>query len=258
MSVLQQREAGARAEGWRSDAASSARVEVQGLYKAFGSNLVLKGIDLELTPGEFVVIVGRSGCGKSTLLRVIAGLETQSQGEVLIDGTPLRSINTHARVMFQDARLFPWKRVRENVGVGIKTDWQSRADSALEDVGLLDRAKDWPSVLSGGQRQRIALARALASRPRILLLDEPLGALDALTRIEMQDLVERVWQEHSFTALLITHDVEEAVALADRVVVIDQGRISLNISVPFARPRDRASADFIEVREEVLRQVKAG
>ena len=256
MSALLQREA----NRWTPEVAptKSARVEVRGLYKAFGTNLVLKGIDLDLQPGEFVAIVGRSGCGKSTLLRVIAGLEKQTRGEVLVDGEPLRAINTHARVMFQDARLFPWKRVRENVGVGIKKDWKERADVALEDVGLLDRSKDWPSILSGGQRQRVALARALASQPPILLLDEPLGALDALTRIEMQGLVERVWQEHGFTALLITHDVEEAVALADRVVVIDQGRISLNIPVPFPRPRDRANAEFIAAREEVLRKVKAG
>ncbi len=250
MSVLLQRESGSE------NATGSAHIEVQNLYKAFGTNVVLKGIELELVPGEFVVIVGRSGCGKSTLLRVIAGLEKQSRGVVLVDGVPLKSINTHARVMFQDARLFPWKRVRENVGVGIGTGWQARADEALSDVGLLDRSKDWPSVLSGGQRQRVALARALASRPRVLLLDEPLGALDALTRIEMQGLVERVWEEHRFTALLITHDVEEAVALADRVVVIDQGRISLDFPVNFPRPRDRANPDFIKVREEVLRQVK--
>ena len=149
----------------------------------------------------------------------------------------------------------PWLKVRENVGLGLNGDWRSAADEVLAEVGLLDRAGDWPTILSGGQRQRIALARALASRPRFLLLDEPLGALDALTRRGMQRLIERLWQVHGFTAMLITHDVEEALALADRVLLIENGRITLNEPVPFSRPRDRALPGFIALRERILARI---
>lgn len=226
-----------------------------GLTKTFGTNPVLQGVDLEVAPGEFVALVGRSGCGKSTLLRLIAGLETPSDGGVLIDGEALRGRNKAARVMFQDARLLQWKRVLENVGLGLKKDSRQRAEWALEQVGLLERALDWPAVLSGGQRQRVALARALASQPRLLLLDEPLGALDALTRIEMQRLIENLWQEQEFTSILVTHDVEEAIALADRVVLIDEGRIMMDLPIRLARPRQQASAVFAELKGRVLERV---
>ncbi len=220
---------------------NAAQVSVVDLHKSFVSHLpVLRGIGLEFAPGEFVAVIGRSGSGKSTLLRLLAGLEQATQGEVLIDGKPVRGLYPAARVMFQDARLMPWLRVRENVGLGLKGNWHPVAEAALKEVGLLSRAADWPAILSGGQRQRVALARALASHPRFLLLDEPLGALDALTRRDMQRLIERVWQTHHFTAFLITHDVEEAVALADRVLLIEEGRIVLDTPIPFppaARPR---------------------
>jgi sulfonate transport system ATP-binding protein len=157
--------------------------------------------------------------------------------------------------MFQDARLLPWKRVIDNVGLGLKGDWRRRAEVALSHVGLLDRAKEWPRVLSGGERQRVALARALLTNPSMLLLDEPLGALDALTRIEMQQLIERLWLEEKFTALLITHDVEEAVALADRVVVIEKGKIALDVTVRLQRPRQRGSAEFGQIKEQILERV---
>jgi len=226
------------------------------LHKAFTAKLaVLRGIDLKLAPGEFVAVIGRSGSGKSTLLRLLAGLEEPSRGAVSIDGKPLRGLHPDVRVMFQDARLMSWLKVRENVGLGLKGEWRSAADEVLHEVGLLDRAGDWPSILSGGQRQRVALARALASRPRFLLLDEPLGALDALTRRGMQRLIERLWQLHGFTAMLITHDVEEALALADRVLLIENGRITLNEPVPFPRPRDRAHPGFIALRERILTRI---
>ncbi len=151
--------------------------------------------------------------------------------------------------------MLEWKSVVENVGLGLKDNWLSKAEWALEQVGLQDSAKEWPSVLSGGQRQRVALARALVSEPRLLLLDEPLGALDALTRIEMQRLIETLWQEQGFTALLVTHDVEEAVALADRVVLIEAGQIVLDERVDLPRPRQRGNPKFVEIRERVLERV---
>lgn len=230
-------------------------LKILDLTKNFGSVSVLKSVNLEVEPGQFVAIVGRSGCGKSTLLRLVAGLETPSEGGVLLDGEPVRKHSRTVRVMFQDARLLPWKHVIENVGLGLENDWRSKAEWALEQVGLKERARDWPAVLSGGQRQRVALARALVSQPRLLVLDEPLGALDALTRIEMQRLIEQLWQEQQFTSLLVTHDVEEAVALADRVVLIEAGQIALDISVTLPRPRQRGNAQFAQIKERVLERV---
>lgn len=230
-------------------------IKICNLTKIFGNIPVIKSVNLEVAPGEFVAIVGRSGCGKSTLLRLVAGLETPSDGGVLLDGEPVRKLNRLAKVMFQDARLLQWKRVLENVGLGLKGDWRNRAEWALEQVGLKQRAGDWPAVLSGGQRQRVALARALVSQPRLLLLDEPLGALDALTRIEMQRLIEKLWQEQQFTSLLVTHDVEEAVALADRVLLIEEGQIALDLPVTLPRPRARGSAEFAQLKERVLQRV---
>ncbi len=225
------------------------------LSKAFGTQKVLHDLDLEIAPGEFVAIVGRSGCGKSTLLRLVAGLERPTQGGVLLDGEPLRQLNPSARVMFQDARLLLWRRVLQNVGLGLRHNWQPKAKWALEQVGLADRAGEWPAVLSGGQRQRVALARALVSEPRLLLLDEPLGALDALTRIEMQRLIERLWQEQQFTALLITHDVEEAVALADRVILIEAGRVAMDLPIALSRPRQRGDVACAAIVEHILERV---
>ena len=230
-------------------------LKIQDLTKTFGSVSVLKSVNLEVLPGEFVAIVGRSGCGKSTLLRLVAGLEKPTYGGVSLDGEPLRQLNRTVRVMFQDTRLLPWERVINNVGLGLQHDWRAKAEWALAQVGLRERAGDWPSVLSGGQRQRVALARALVSQPRLLLLDEPLGALDALTRIEMQMLIEQLWQEQQFTALLVTHDVEEAIALADRVLLIEAGQVALDLSVGLPRPRQRASVEFAQLKERILARV---
>ncbi|HEY0256178.1 MAG TPA: ATP-binding cassette domain-containing protein [Candidatus Methylacidiphilales bacterium] len=231
-------------------------LQIRNLKKAFGEKKVLKGIDLEVAPGEFAVVVGRSGCGKSTLLRLIAGLDRATHGQITLDGSPVHGIDPRLRIVFQDARLLPWKRVSDNVTLGRRDPGHAReARTILEHVGLADRAQDWPSVLSGGQRQRVSLARALITRPDLLLFDEPLGALDALTRLEMQDLLERLWLEERFTALLITHDVEEAVALADRVVLIEDGEVTLNLTVDLPRPRDRDSAPFAAIKNEVLSRV---
>ncbi|MBW4502549.1 MAG: ATP-binding cassette domain-containing protein [Scytonema hyalinum WJT4-NPBG1] len=230
-------------------------LKIIGLSKSFGSIDVLQKLDLEIARGEFVAIVGRSGCGKSTLLRLLAGLERPCDGSILLDGKQLRKLNPEARVMFQDARLLMWKRVIENVALGLKQNWRQKAHWALEQVGLVERAFEWPRVLSGGQRQRVALARALVSEPGLLLLDEPLGALDALTRIEMQRLIEEIWQQQQFTAVLITHDVEEAVTLADRIVLIEGGQVTMNLPVPLPRPRQRSHAIFAALVEKILERV---
>lgn len=235
--------------------AKGTNLSILDLTKVFGKKAVLNSLNLEVAPGEFVAIVGRSGCGKSTLLRLVSGLDKSTSGGILLDDEPLRKLSGSVRVMFQDPRLLPWKRVIENVGLGLQGDWREKALWALDKVGLKDRADEWPYVLSGGQRQRVSLARALVSQPRLLLLDEPLGALDALTRLEMQQLIENLWIERGFTAFLVTHDVEEAVALADRVILIDEGRITLDLPVTLPRPRDRGSEVFVSIREAVLDRV---
>ena len=234
-----------------------ARVEVQGLSKSYGAREVLADVALQIAPGEFVALVGRSGCGKSTLLRLLAGLEAADTGRIAIDGTAQSSAHrADTRIMFQDARLLPWKRVLDNVALGLRSqDAKQRALDALAQVGLADRAGDWPAVLSGGQRQRVALARALVHTPRLLLLDEPLGALDALTRIEMQRLIEGLWQRHGFTAVLVTHDVGEAVALADRVLLIEDHRLALDQAVVLPRPRSRGQVAFAQHEERLLDRV---
>ena len=230
--------------------AHSAAVTLRGLSKHYGPHTVLDGIDLSIAPGEFVALVGRSGCGKSTLLRLIAGLEQADGGSVTIDGDGRADA---LRLMFQEARLLPWKSVLENVALGGIA--REAALAALEQVGLATRAGEWPSVLSGGQRQRVALARALVHAPGILLLDEPLGALDALTRIGMQQLIEALWQRKGFSAVLVTHDVQEALVLADRVLVIEEGRIAEDIRVDLARPRQRGSAGFAALERALLGRV---
>ena len=235
-------------------------LNIRGLRKSYGDNEVLRGIDLHIPAGQFVAIVGKSGCGKSTLLRLIAGLEKIDAGSISF-GQDVQPEDI--RVMFQEPRLLPWARVLSNVEVGLgrertSPDAQARADSALVEVGLDDKRAQWPAVLSGGQKQRVALARALVSRPRVLAFDEPLGALDALTRISMQRLLERVWQDQGFTAILVTHDVAEAVALADRVLVIEDGRIAHDIDVNIPRPRRRGSAELAALEGSILKNLLQG
>jgi len=220
---------------------------LEGVSKSYGQRAVLQELGLQLRAGEFVAVVGRSGCGKSTLLRTIAGLEQTDAGQVRLG----YGAGTSVRIMFQDARLLPWKSVLDNVTLGLSRSLNA-AVATLHALGLAERADDWPSELSGGQRQRVALARALLHQPQLLLLDEPLGALDALTRIEMQQLIETQWRAHGFTAVLVTHDVQEALALADRVILIEQGRITLDLAVDLARPRARGSTAFAALERQLL------
>jgi sulfonate transport system ATP-binding protein len=238
-------------------AETAVAVDLRGVSRSFGERRVVDQLDLGIRPGEFVALLGASGCGKSTLLRILAGLDAPTGGEVLFDGRASRQSPHVSRLMFQEPRLLPWARVLGNVKVGLGArrnvpGADRRALAKLAEVGLERRAHDWPAVLSGGQKQRVALARALASSPNFLALDEPLGALDALTRIEMQSLLESVWQEEGFTAVLVTHDVTEAVMLGDRVVLIKDGIVKLEIDVPIARPRRRGSPQVAALEERIL------
>ncbi len=230
-------------------------IESQYIIKKFANTQVLNNLNLTIYPGEFVCVVGRSGCGKSTFLRLLAGLEKASFGEITLDGEKTNGVHSDVRIMFQDSRLLPWRTVIENVALGLPKESYELALEALKEVGLENKANEWPANLSGGQKQRVALARALVHKPRLLLLDEPLGALDALTRIEMQSLIERIWQEHKFTVLLVTHDVSEAVILGDRVVLIEEGKITLDLEIKLPRPRERGTAQFAELEGNILSRV---
>lgn len=235
-------------------------LKIEGLRKSFGDQAVLRGIDLEIPAGQFVAIVGRSGCGKSTLLRLIAGLDRPDSGTIAFDEAKRPQ---DIRMMFQEPRLLPWARVISNVEVGLGASRSApgareRAEQALAEVSLPEKRDQWPATLSGGQKQRVALARALVSQPRILAFDEPLGALDALTRISMQRLLEGVWRDQGFTAILVTHDVAEAVALADRVLVIEDGLIAEDIQVDLHRPRLRGSAALAALEGKILERLLAG
>ncbi|MCM3676078.1 sulfonate transport system ATP-binding protein [Peribacillus sp. V2I11] len=233
---------------------SGIKIQLNNVDKKFGDLKVLKDIKLTIKPGQFVAIVGKSGCGKSTLLRLIAGLETPSNGTILFNEKQVKGLHSDTRIMFQDSRLLPWKSVLENVEIGVTDKNKKNAETSLSLVGLVDKQKEWPAVLSGGQKQRVSLARALAGKPKLLLFDEPLGALDALTRLEMQDLIEKLWNEEKFTAILVTHDVSEAIRLADRVIVIKDGGIESDISVPLARPR-HVDNEFIHYQNIILNQL---
>ncbi|KAA9149413.1 ABC transporter ATP-binding protein [Amycolatopsis acidicola] len=220
----------------------TAAVRVSGLRRRFGDHLVLDGLDLELAPGEFVALLGKSGSGKSTLLRALAGLDydTGGSGEIAV---PHR-----VSVAFQDSRLLPWLRVLGNVVLGLgKAGELGRA--ALAEVGLADRARAWPGELSGGEQQRVALARSLVREPELLLADEPFGALDALTRIKMHELLRALHERHRPAVLLVTHDVDEAIELADRVLVLDRGRIAVDRRVELPAPRSLRDPAFHEFRD---------
>ncbi len=234
-------------------------VRLRGVRKAFGSQTVLDGIDLEVPAGQFVAIVGRSGCGKSTLLRLLSGLDQPTGGTIEIDDR-FNNWCDSVRLMFQEPRLLPWQRVAANVEVGLShaprgSRRRRLATEALAQVGLSGREGEWPAVLSGGQKQRVALARALVSHPAILAFDEPLGALDALTRIEMQALIEQVWQNKGFTAIVVTHDVTEAVALADRILLLDAGRVAMDVMVKLPRPRRHGDPTAAAIAGQILDQL---
>lgn len=229
-----------------------AEVQLRGVRKSFGTRRVLENFDLDIARHSFVSIVGRSGEGKSTLLRLLAGLDAPDAGGVLVNGQAVTGQPHDVTMMFQDPRLLPWQTVLGNAGIARGPDWKRAALEALDAVGLKDRAKEWPAVLSGGQKQRVALARALVRHPSLLLLDEPLGALDALTRADMQRLIERLWRQSGFTAVLVTHDVAEAVALSDRVLVLRGGKTVLDLTIDLPRPRPRASADAAALEAAIL------
>ncbi|MDT0612257.1 ABC transporter ATP-binding protein [Streptomyces lancefieldiae] len=219
-------------------------VRVSGLRKAFGARTVLDGLDLTIARGEFVALLGASGSGKTTLLRVLGALDDADAGEVLVP---------RARtIVFQEHRLVPSKRVLANVTVALPRGEADRGRRALAEVGLENHADAWPATLSGGEAQRVALARALVRQPELLLLDEPFAALDALTRLRMQDLVGRLCQAHRPAVLLVTHDVEEAVRLADRVCVLREGRLVTDEPVRIARPRDPGDPSFAALRRRLL------
>jgi sulfonate transport system ATP-binding protein len=230
---------------------------LRGVNQGFGDRRVLHDVDFQVVPGEFVAVVGRSGSGKSTLLRLLAGLDTPDSGTVTLGGKSPAAQGSNVRIMFQDGRLLPWRRVIDNVALGLARADRPRAEAALAATGLADRAREWPRVLSGGQKQRVALARALATQPRLILLDEPLGALDALTRLEMQRLIEQLWQRGGFTAVLVTHDVAEAALLADRVVLIEHGRIALDLRIDLPRPREPGE-EMSRIERTVLHRILGG
>jgi sulfonate transport system ATP-binding protein len=228
-----------------SQASTELAVEVRGLTRIFGANTVLRELDLAVRPGEFVALLGRSGSGKSTLLRTLAGLDAAPAGSVSVPATKT--------VVFQEPRLLPWKRVWRNVTLGLRNaDPRGSAEAALREVGLGHRLNAWPLTLSGGEAQRAALARALVREPALLLLDEPFAALDALTRLRMQQLVIDLWRAHRPAVLLVTHDVEEALMLADRALVLENGRIALDVPIPMPRPRRPEHVGFGRQRAELL------
>jgi sulfonate transport system ATP-binding protein len=218
----------------------------------------LNAITLDVAPGEIVVVIGGSGCGKSTLLRAISGLDTPTQGSVRLDDMTITKPHEQIGIIFQEPRLLPWLSVADNVGFGIedrpKQERAGRVAHALDRVGLTDKAKVWPRELSGGQAQRVAIARALVPRPQVLLLDEPFSALDAFTRVDLQDHLLNLWNEFKPTLVMVTHDVEEAIALADRIVVMrpHPGQVADEIEIDLPRPRDRQSAAFDFAKRRVL------
>lgn len=221
---------------------------VRGLVRAFDGRSVLAGLDIDIERGEFVALIGRSGSGKSTLVRALAGLDQGAEGELTVSGA--------VAVAFQEPRLVPWKRVLANITLGLDhADPKTAARAALAEVGLTERAGAWPATLSGGEAQRASLARALVRRPELLLLDEPFSALDALTRITIHRLVTDLWTRHRPGVLLVTHDVDEALLLADRVLVLGEGRITHESRVEQPRPRHRDHPAIVALRTALLTEL---
>jgi sulfonate transport system ATP-binding protein len=231
-----------------SSGSSGVVAQARDLSRSFGDHVVLDHLDLDIGQGEFVAMIGRSGTGKSTLLRALAGLDRDVTGEL--------TVNAPTAVVFQEPRLVPWKKVAANVSLGLRAaDPRAVARTALDEVGLADRSDAWPLTLSGGEAQRAALARALVRDPGLLLLDEPFSALDALTRISMHGLVLSLWERHQPAVLLVTHDVDEALALADRVLVLSDGKIAHSASITLDRPRDREHPDLVALRIRLLTEL---
>src|SRR5438067_7867919 len=244
-------------------------VRVRGTSKYFAAvngaavgALGLNKVSLFVSAGELVSIVGPSGCGKSTLLRLIAGLTVASEGELLVGDEPFTAPSAERGLVFQDPNLFPWLTVRRNIEAGMVSrrmlkQERGQVDKFMRLVGLEGFADAFPHHLSGGMAQRVALARAMINHPKVLLLDEPLGALDAFTRMRMQDEVLRLWRVHRTTMLLVTHDIDEAIYMSDRIVIMTPppGRIDRTIQIDLVRPRDRTSQAFLRVRSQILEQL---
>jgi sulfonate transport system ATP-binding protein len=227
--------------------ATAPAVTVDDLVRGYGPKGVLNGVDLSIQPGEFVALLGPSGCGKSTLLRALAGLDGSVSGSGRI------RVPEKVSVVFQDSRLLPWASVISNVTLGQREHGaRGRGVQSLEEVGLAGREQAWPHQLSGGEQQRVALARSLVRDPALLLADEPFGALDALTRLKMHDLLRELHRKHQPAVLLVTHDVDEAISLADRVVVLEHGRIALERTIQLDDARDPSGSAFAEIRRELL------
>ena len=248
------------------DSSRRGEVSIRDLSKSFAINgrrlSVLKGLNLDIRSGECLVIVGASGSGKTTLLRVLAGLEVADGGRVLIDGKPVHGVGSDRAVIFQEPRLLPWLTVLGNVAFGLEVrgEQRARAEERARDyiglVGLSDFTDAYPRQLSGGMAQRVGIARALTVQPEILLLDEPLGALDAMTKITMQEELSRIWRDEKVTMILVTHDLEEAVYLADRVLILskEKGGRTREIDIELPRPRSRSEARFVRFREQLLNE----
>ncbi len=224
---------------------SGGAVRVRNLTVAFGEATVLRELDLDIAPGEFVALLGRSGSGKTTLLRVLAGLEPKTAGNI--------KVPQQNSVVFQEPRLLPWKSVVQNVALGLREgDVRAQAVAALREVELGHRVDVWPLTLSGGEAQRAGLARAIVRAPQFLLLDEPFASVDALTRLRMHQLIVDLWRSHGPSVLLVTHDVDEALLLADRALVLESGRVAAEIPIAMPRPRDPGNAHFAELRRRLL------
>ena len=243
-------------------------VRIQNLNKSYPHHdqelHVLENINLDIKSGEFISIVGSSGCGKSTLLRLLVGLERSFEGKIQVDQQDIQGTSLQRGIVFQDHRLFPWLSVKENIRVALQQSKLSRAeedlliDEHLELVKLTKFKDAYPTQLSGGMNQRVAIARSLVNRPQILLLDEPFGALDALTRHHLQDELQRIWQSEKITMIIVTHDVEEAVYLGDRVVVMQPhpGRIKRIVNVPVPHPRKREDLRLVNIKNDILQDFK--
>jgi len=244
--------------------ASTGALTIRGLNKAYplkGKHVpVLEGIDLDIRPGEFVSILGASGCGKSTLLRLIVGLDQDYQGQILLDQQPVRGPSLERGIVFQDHRLFPWMTLQQNIALALKNHALPAAEKNrlvaehIELVGLSGYEQAYPHQLSGGMAQRAAIARALVNKPKVLLLDEPLGALDALTRVRLQQELQRIWVQERCTVIMVTHDIEEALYLGDRVIVMDAhpGRIREDLRIDLPHPRQRDSQVLQGYKQRLL------
>lgn len=247
-----------------SEVRGESNLLIEGIHKEFagreGEVTVLEHINLDIHSGEFVSIVGSSGCGKSTLLRIIAGLDTDYEGTVALGAERVAKPGLDRGIVFQEHRLLPWLTVRENIAFGLKEGLETKNSKIVQEhidlVGLTGFEKSYPHQLSGGMAQRVAIARAFINRPKVLLLDEPFGALDALTRIQMQQEILRIWEAERTTMILVTHDIEEAVYLGDRIVVLSNrpGTVKKIIPVELSRPRDRSSHDFVQIRKAIYRE----